>query len=232
MASSPGYWSVENSQARAARFGRFLVLWRQRCGWSQYEIPKWADAAGFIGPAIGTVSQLERGRVATPNMGLFAGLAEVNKRLHERNFEGILSRKLLERIEAGVPVLDQVGEPWGFHEFVSAFHLPHEVSGDIWDETAASNKPKPELDDRELERVNAALVTSFREFAQQVGLRSKALGVAGKASPPAERVAFEDALLFGYEREQLQQLWDADAGEWKPLLWLASVQKENSSGIA
>lgn len=232
MASTPGYWSSDNCQARAQRFGRFLVSWRQRCGWSQYEIPKWADACGFIGPAVGTVSQLERGRVTTPTMGLFAGLAEVNRRLVAQDFSGVASRKLLDRLTAGVPVLTEDGTPWGFHEFVSAFHLPHEVNGEIWASTASSNTPAPSLDAVELERVNAALAAGFHEVARQTGLRSKALNLAGKAAPASERVEFEDALLFGYQREQLQKLWDPDAGQWLPLLWLAAVQRENSSGIA
>lgn len=231
MASTPGYWSSENCQARARRFGRLLILWRQRCGWSQYEIPRWSDACGFIGPAIGTVSQLERGKVTTPTMGLFAGLAEVNRRLAAQDFNGVTSRKLLDRLQGGVPIIDADGNPWEFHQFVSAFHLPHEVSGELWDATSASSKPTPKLTDLELERVNTALVAGFREFAKSEGLRSKALGIAGKAAPPAERMAYEDALLFGYDAEQLAKLWDADAGEWAPLLWLASMQQENSAAI-
>ena len=75
------------------------------------------------------------------------------------------------------------------------------------------------------------LIDGFHAFAKTEGLRSKALGVAGKASPPSERIEYEDTLLFGYTAEQLSKLWDSDAGEWAPLLWLASVQRENAAGI-
>lgn len=228
MVSNPLYWSADATAARAGRFGRFLVLWRKRCGgWSQYEIPKWSEAAGFIGPAIGTVSQLERGKVSTPTMGLFAGLAEVNRRLVAQDFSGVTDRKLLDRLEKGVPVLDDQGQPWGFHEFVSAFHLPHQVSGELWEASGGSGKPAPELNRAELERVNGILSSGFRELVREVRPLSKALQLASKAAPPTEREAYEDALGgLGYDRKTLEPLWDSDAGQWAPLVWWETLQRE------
>ena len=230
MVSNPLYWSADATAARAARFGRFLVLWRKRCGgWSQYEIPRWGEAAGFISPAIGTVSQLERGKVQTPTMSLFAGLAEVNRRLVERDFSGVSDRRLLGRLERGIAVLDDDGKPWGFHEFVSAFHLPHQVNGELWEASAGSGKPAPELSRPELERVNRTLADGFSNFSREVRPLSKALQLASKAAPPAEREAYEDALGgLGYDRKTLAGLWDGDAGEWAPLVWWGSLQQERA----
>jgi transcriptional regulator with XRE-family HTH domain len=223
--SNSSYWSAEASASRAARFGRFLLTWRKRSGWSQYEIPKWAEAAGFIGPAIGTVSQLERGKVSTPTMGLFAGLAEVNRRLVAKDYSSITDRKLLDRIQRGLPVLDADGKPWGFDQFVWAFHLPHQVTGEVWEASGGSGKPAPELTRAELVRVNDALAHGFRELLKEVRPMSKALQLAGKAAPPTEREAYEDALGgIGYDRTTLQQLWDEDAGEWAPLVWWQALQ--------
>lgn len=228
--SNPAYWSTEASAARAERFGLFLVAWRKRCGWTQYEIPQWATAAGFVGPAIGTVSQIERGKIATPTMGLFAGLAEVNARLVAQDFSGISSRKLLDRVKKGVPVTDAAGDPWGFHEFVSAFHLPHQVSGEIW-EAAAARHPAPKLTADELERVNATLAAGFRELLQTTKPLSRALKLATMVAPPPERDAYEEALGgIGYSHEALQRLWDGQAGQWAPLVWWEKLLKERAAG--
>jgi hypothetical protein len=224
VTSSPAYWSAEACAARAERFGRFLVGWRKRCGWSQYELPRWAEDAGFVGPAIGTVSQLERGKVTTPTMGLFASLAEVNRRLIEQDFSGVTDRRRLERIHNGVPVLDADGVPWDFQMFVSAFHLPHQVTGEIW-EASGSGTPAPVLTDDDLAEVNETLTDGFRQLARELRPLSKALQLAGKAAPPAEREAYEDALGgMGYDKATLQRLWDAEAGRWAPLTWLQKCQ--------
>lgn len=231
MVSNPSYWSSDAEATRAARFGRFLVIWRKRCDWSQYEIPSWAQEAGFVGPAVGSVSQLERGQVKTPKMGLFASLAEINRRLVEQDWSGVTDRRLLERIQGGVPVLDADGCPWGFHEFVSAFHLPHQVTGEIWD--ASGGRPAPTLTREELKRVNSTLAEGFRELSREVRPLSKALQLAGRAAPPSEREAYEDALGgLGYDHTTLQQLWDGDAGQWAPLVWWETLQQGRSPGAA
>jgi transcriptional regulator with XRE-family HTH domain len=230
VASSPSYWSTENCQNRARQFGRLLVAWRHRSGWSQYEIPRWAEAAGFIGPAIGTVSQLERGRVTTPTMSLFASLGEINQRLVAQDFSGVTSRKLLDRLKGGVPILDADGNAWDFHAFCNAFHLPHLVNGPIWDAITNGGKPAPELTPAELERVNTTLRDGFLLLAAEVRPLSRALQLAGRCAPAGEREAYEDALGgIGYERDQLQQLWDGEAGEWSPLIWLTAVREERQA---
>lgn len=230
MVASPSYWSSDAVAARARRFGRFLIIWRKRCGgWSQYEIPNWSEAAGFIGPAVGSVSQLERGKIQTPTMGLFAGLAEVNRRLHEQDFDGVTDRKLLDRLRQGVPVLDADGKPWGFHEFVSAFHVPQHVTGEIWDASGGSNRPAPEITREELARVNDTLADGFRDLLQEVRPFSKAMQLAARVAPPSEREAYEDALGgIGYQKGTLMPLWDSDAGEWAPLVWWSRLQVDRA----
>lgn len=231
MASSlPAYWSSEACAARATRFGRFLVIWRSRCKWSQYEIPKWADAAGFVGPAVGTVSQLERGRVSTPTMALFAALAEVNRRLVAGDFSGVVNGRLMERLKGGVPVVDRAGNPWGFHQFVSAFHVPDQVDGEIWEASGASSKPAPAVTAEELERVNNRLADGFRAIATQLKPLSRALRIAGMVAPPGEREAYEEALGgLGYEKKTLERLWDSEAGDWAPLVWLQTLEHQQSN---
>lgn len=226
----PSYWSADASSARAARFGRFLLAWRSRAGWTQYELPRWAKAAGFIGPSIGSMSQLENGITKTPTMALFSSLAEANRRLVAGDFSGVKDRKLLDRLQKGVPVLDAAGRPWGFDEFVKGFHLPDQVDGEIWESSSGRNAVAPELTSAELERVNSTLRDGFRPLMAEVKPLSRALAMAARSAPPAERVAFEEALTGqGYSVERLQGLWDPDAGEWAPLVWWSAVLRTGRS---
>lgn len=204
--------------------------WRHRCGWSQYELPKWGEAAGFVTPAIGTMSQLERGRVSTPTMALFAGLEEANRRLVAKDFSGVVDARLRERLRGGVPVLSRSGEPWAFHQFVAAFHLPNQVDGEIWEASGLSTEPAPELTAGELDRVNQVLAKGFRALAREIRPPSKAMEMASKLAPPAERPAYQDALIgIGYDPEVLQRLWDTEAGEWAPLVWWANLRPKQRS---
>jgi len=223
--STANYWSKEASKRRAVRFGQFLVAWRRRCGWSQYELPRWGKLAGFVSPSNGAVSGLENGETDSPRMSLFAGLAEANRRIAAQEFDGVTDRKLLDRLKAAVPVLDANGRPWEFQEFVAAFHLPHVVSGEIWEASAGPRTQAPELTDDELARVNEVLHSGFLEFARTHKPLNRALLLARQVAPPDQREAYEDALSgSGYSRDVLQQLWDEQAGEWAPLVWLGSLR--------
>jgi hypothetical protein len=144
MVASPSYWSSDSVAARARRFGRFLVIWRKRCGgWSQYQIPDWSRECGFIGPAVG------------------------------------------------------------------------------------SGRQAPEITRDELARVNSTLADGFRNLLRDVRPFSRAMQLAAKVAPPAEREAYEDALGgIGYERATLMPLWDSEAGEWAPLVWWSRLQVE------
>lgn len=228
MVSLPSYWSSEAATARAERFGRFLLVWRLRCGWTQYELPAWGRACGFVCPAIGTMSQLERGTVKTPQMALFAGLAEANSRLAAEDFTGITDGRLKERIKAGVAITNAAGAAWGFDDFAHAFHLPHLVNGELWEASSNRNLPAPELTDAELERVNDQLRNGLALLRQQVG--AKALKLAVAAAPPDQRDNYGDALFFGYDRETLELLWDPAGGEWSPLQWLSKLNEGRGPG--
>lgn len=227
MQSSDSYWSVEQAQLRAVRFGRLMRAWRSRCGWSQYELPSWGKQAGFVAPSIGTMSQVERGIAKNPHLKLFAGLAEANRRLAEADFSGVHDRKLLNRLKSGVPVLDAAGVPWTFPEFVSAYHLPHQVTGEIWQSSGLLGAQMPELSTAELERVNQAIAEGFLEVAKRNKPITKALLMAIRVAPPAERAAYEAALGGeGYDSAALKKLWDEEAGQWLPLVWLQQLQQQ------
>lgn len=224
--STANYWSREAGRRRAVRFGKFLVAWRTRCGWTQYELPRWGKASGFVAPSNGAMSGLENGETESPRMALFAGLAEANRRIAAHEFEGVTDRKLLDRLRAAVPVLDATGRPWEFHEFVAAFHMPHMVSGELWEASGAPQTEAPSLSDEDLARVNEELHGGFLELARTIRPLNRALLLARNAAPPDQRDAYVDALSgMGYDREALQQLWDQEAGKWAPLVWLGSLRE-------
>ena len=223
----PGYWSEPLAQARAERFGDFMACWRKRCGWSQYELPKWGREAGFVTPSVGTMSQLERGNAKNPHMKLFAGLSEANRRLAAQDFSGVTSRQLLDRLQAGEPVVADAGQPWGFEQFVRAYHLPHQVSGEIWTASGRNANAAPALTAAELAHVNQAIADGFLEVARTIKPITRAMLQAVRVAPPGQRERYEDALSgLGYDAETLAKLWDHEAGDWLPLLWLQQLRQD------
>ena len=219
------YWDDARQAERSARFGRFMTVWRKRCGWSQYVLPRWGEDSGFHTPSTGAISGIENGKAKNPEMKLFAGLAEVNRRLVEQDLSGISSRDLKDRIAKGVPVLDRDGKPWQCQQFVEAFHFPHLASGEIWDASGSSSTAAPELTDAELARVNDTIHEALLRLAREVRPLTTALNLATKLAPADQQDGYRDALSgVGYTREALQQLWDQEAGEWAPLVWAKSLR--------
>lgn len=218
------YWTDDLRAERAARFGRFLVAWRKRCRWSQHVLPRWGEAANFYTPASGGVSALENGKTKDPEMKLFAGLAEANRRLLEQDLSGVKDQALRDKIRNGVPALDRDGKPWQFQQFLDAMHFPHLVSGEIWDASSGASVSMPELTDEELARVNDTLHEGLLNLAREVRPITKAIDLVARMAPPDQRDAFRDAITgTGYDGESLRTLWDEDQGEWAPLVWARSL---------
>lgn len=205
---------------RGERFGRLLKIWRVRSSWSQFMLHQGCRALGFDGPGAGTVSSLELGQFQAPGMQLFAAFAALNAAIAAGKLPPMQRRDIRQRLLEGAVITDAEGCPWDLEAFARAYHLPHQVSGELW-ELSGSGTPMPELTTELVEGVNQQLAAGFLEASRGIQPRYEALRQAAAAAPPDQRPLFEGALLGeGYNAEGLAPLWDAGAGEWLPLQWL------------
>mgnify|MGYP006278133421 CR=1 FL=1 len=227
--SSPAYWGIAATSERAERFGRLLRVWRERSGWSQNVVFVACRALGFEGPSRATVSDLEVGRCQAPGMYLFAAYAALNQLLAGGDLKVVTDPTVRRRLRDGLVVTDAAGTPWGVEEFLAAYHFPHRATGELW-EASGSGAPAPAVTAELVDRVNRQVAEAFQELSRDIRPRHEALRQACSVAPPEHRPAYEDALLgYGFEVEQLQGLWDGQARDWLPLVWLEKWRKSRSS---
>jgi len=103
------------------RFGRTLLIWRQRAGWAHDTMDRWGAAAGFTRVRNSVYSKLERGLVAQPTPLTFIQLSVANDRLARKEFGQITDRKLKDLVHGQVPILDVHGNPWDETDFFGHF---------------------------------------------------------------------------------------------------------------
>lgn len=111
------------------RFGAMLQAWRVRNGWTQHTAQQWATAAGFRALTAGNYSKLERGLSGSPSPSTIFQLADLNRRIHAKDWGVVRDRNLRQRIQEATPIVDEQGIPWalqssGQHRWVCCrFHL-------------------------------------------------------------------------------------------------------------
>ena len=54
---------LEHQEENRAAFGRMLLNWRRRNGWTQYTACSWAEEAGFEAISYGNLSVIEQGKM-------------------------------------------------------------------------------------------------------------------------------------------------------------------------
>jgi transcriptional regulator with XRE-family HTH domain len=112
-------YDAELQEIAAARFGEMLRRWREQQGWTQYTAYKWAKSAGFVAMAPSTLSVMENGKAPKPRPETFFALAEIQRRLAMREFDGITDPALAQLVETAQPLRGDDGRVWGPAEFWS-----------------------------------------------------------------------------------------------------------------
>jgi transcriptional regulator with XRE-family HTH domain len=196
-----------------------LRRWRQICGWTQYTAKHWAEEANLGTGSRSGLSELERGLTRHPRAGVFLDLAEMNLRIHQRDFSGVRSRELMDRLQTSRAILDAAGEPWGPSEFWSCHAgllAPPEWLG------APSLSPAPVLTPEQAADLSAAWARQARELVQLASGSASDLLRATNAAPVRVRERWGLVLLglSSYSPEELESHWDAEASEWAPSQWL------------
>jgi hypothetical protein len=102
-------------------FGLNLSRWRHLNGWTQDTAEQWAREGGFAPIQNSQWSKMERGSQPKPGPLLFRCLGIINAKLAAEDFSGIRTRKLLDRVKRGRPILHEDGDPWDGADFYAAF---------------------------------------------------------------------------------------------------------------
>ena len=209
-------------QQGARAFGRMLRLWRLSNDWTQYIGEAWSKAAGFDCLSHGGLSPLEAGTVMHPRWGLFAHLAEMNRRLLRQDFTGVHGRQLLDKLKGAKPMIDDDGEILE-EERLAGIHMGiRRVPAAYWvPEPSNEPLPAPELSIAEA----AALCEAWRALVRDEALRRGQGLVASIDSMsqlvPANHFHLLQNVLVGgtyYSPDQLQALWSDD--HWLPDSWV------------
>jgi hypothetical protein len=103
-------------ESRAA-FGRMLLSWRRRNGWTQYTVCTWAKEAGFEAISYGNLSVIEQGKAGELRQKVFWQLQEANRRIAEKDLGAVKNQEIKARLENAIPIGDDACPVWTALEF-------------------------------------------------------------------------------------------------------------------
>ena len=207
-----------DSQAAAREdFGRMLRLWRERNGWTQYTVERWGRDAGFRTVSSGNISMVEQGKAGDLRAQAHFQLADVNRRIAERDWGAIKSQELRQAIESAIPIRGDDDQLWGPSEFWSCYVglLPVPEAYRRPDTT-----PLPEISTDQATALSAQWRQQFAQEASRRGLDPiETLQGVARQAPAAQRKALRAVLASfrDYEAAELKELWQ---GEWLPERWI------------
>ena len=233
MQSTTTYSLYKEAQDQAAfAFGRMLKRWRTANGWTQYTAKRWAQEAG-LGELIrhSGLSELERGITRSPRNIVFLSLANMNRLVHDQQFKGVHSRDLLHQLKGSKAICDEAGEPWRPEDFW-ACHAGL-LQPPAW-LAAPVVSPAPLLSAGQAQGLCADWSDQAREAARAVGAGPAQLMAAGSFAAPKLRQRWQGVVLGldAFSPEDLAELWDPEASEWRPAQWLAAWRESLTSAAS
>jgi transcriptional regulator with XRE-family HTH domain len=200
-------WDLE---AHALQFGKDLQLWRRRAGWAQDTSMAWGEAAGIPHVFSSTWSQLERGIMRTPGPGVFLALADQNRRIASKAFEGVEDEDFLKRLGRADPVLHEDGEPWDAADYFACY-----IGLSRWPHPAIE---PPVISSEDATIWSRQLRKLFRSTADELQLSPVEATVQALERGPENREDREQLqrVLLGFEDyrpRQLLEMWKQDQAE-------------------
>jgi hypothetical protein len=106
------------------QFGKMLLRWRNRYGWSGKTCSIWAKACPDVlpwGVSSATWTGFELGRAHAPAPETFLAFEAMNLALASGNHGPITDRTLKDRIASAKPFVDDQGQPWRAGDFFDCF---------------------------------------------------------------------------------------------------------------
>ena len=112
-------WQDESRRA----FGKMLLNWRRRNGWTQYTACEWGTEAEFEVISYGNLSVIEQGKAGELRQKAFFQLEELNRRLDDgpRKLEGVKTQRLKDQLKDAEPLRGDDGKLWDAVDFWSCY---------------------------------------------------------------------------------------------------------------
>jgi hypothetical protein len=219
MGTCPSYEELlARQEASRLAFGRMLLNWRRRNGWTQYTACTWAKAIGEPSMVIsyGNLSVIEQGKAGELRQKSFWQLGELNRRIAAKEWGRFGDAALREKLEAAIPLGDEGCPVWGPLEFWACYCGVRPVPQPF---RAA---PAPVISERQAVMLSGRW---RRQLCSQIKAHdldpATALDALMALAAEKHRRAFY-AVLTGfrsYNPAELSALW-LEGDRYRPELWL------------
>jgi len=209
---------LARQDASRLAFGRMLLNWRRRNGWTQYTVCNWAKAIGEPSMVIsyGNLSVIEQGKAGELRQRSFWQLGELNRRIAAREWGRFGDGALRDKLEAAITLGDSDCPVWGPLEFWACYCGIRPVP------EAFRTSPAPVISQRQAAMLNSRW---RRQLATQIAdhdLDPAAALQALMALAGEKHGRDFYAVLTGfrsYNPSELAPLW-LEGDRYRPDLWL------------
>jgi len=212
------YQAVLNWQDESRRsFGKMLLNWRRRNGWTQYSACEWGTEAEFEVISYGNLSVIEQGKAGELRQKAFFQLEELNRRLAEKDWGPVKSQRLKDQLEEAEPLRGDDDKLWDAVDFWSCYigYAPVPRSYQA--------APAPTLTPKRAEEICQKWRQHVRRVIKEGGLDvTQALEQLVLGAPKEHQKRFSEVLAIDdYSSVELAQLW-VEGEEFLPEQWISA----------
>ena len=216
------YQSVLDWQDESRRaFGKMLLNWRRRNGWTQYTACEWGTEAEFEVISYGNLSVIEQGKAGELRQKAFFQLEELNRRLAEKDWGPVKSQRLKDQLKDAEPLHGDDGKLWDAVDFWSCY------IGYVPVPRAFQAAPAPTLTSKRTEEICQKWRQHVRRVIKEGGLDvTQALEQLVKSAPKEHQKRFSEVLAIDdYSSVELAQLW-VDGEDFLPEQWIGAWEQK------
>ena len=215
------YQAVLDWQDESRRsFGKMLLNWRRRNGWTQYTACEWGTGAEFEVISYGNLSVIEQGKAGELRQKAFFQLEELNRRLAEKDWGPVKSQRLKDQLKEAEPLRGDDDKLWDAVDFWSCYigYAPVPRSYQA--------APAPTLTPKRAEEICQKWRQHVRRVIKEGGLDvTQALEQLVIGAPKEYQKRFSEVLAIDdYSSVELAQLW-VDGEEFLPEQWISAWEQ-------
>ena len=215
------YQAVLDWQDESRRsFGKMLLNWRRRNGWTQYTACEWGTEADFEVISYGNLSVIEQGKAGELRQKAFFQLEELNRRLAEKDWGPLKSQRLKDQLKDAEPLHGDDGKLWDAVDFWSCY------IGYVPVPRAFQAVPAPTLTPKRAEEICQKWRQHVRRVIKEGGLDvTQTLEQLVKGAPKEHQKRFSEVLAIDdYSSVELAQLWVVGE-EFLPEQWISAWEQ-------